>query len=266
MHSTLPDPSPRMKRGNSVLFKDQLERLPGHTALVFHTRLETNSVQGPIQLNLYLYSRALTTYINGAQYSCYLPIGNSSKQKHRHKLKGNELSTALCRSPRWVWVSACISLTRWLSNKTAESAQWILYTTWRSALQVWKDKWQMSLKDMSKWKTGSAPEFFLRQWCGKHSLSWQNALSVKSALQTDGCKIQNFRSYENDWPKHKKNGNQISKVTHWCEQLTKSKLIAALSVQTNCGDIVIFYLSSRSLYRSRKRRYSVHRVGIISFY
>ena len=39
-----------------------------------------------------------------------------------------------------------------------------------------------------------------------------------------------------------------------------------LSVQTNCGDIVIFSLSSKSLYHSQKRRYSVHGVGIISFY
>ena len=80
---------------------DQLKRLPGNHTTFTHT---ANS-QSVHRITLYL-SWALTACVVCAQYSCYIHIGFSPKQKHWHKIKGNELSTTLCRTQLRVRVLA----------------------------------------------------------------------------------------------------------------------------------------------------------------
>ena len=75
-------------------------------------------------------------------------------------------------------------------------------------------------KDMSKWKTRSAPDFFWHHSAESNVGSWQNALSVK-IYKADVRKIQNFRPYEKQLTKQQQKRSRNSKVTHSCDQWTK---------------------------------------------
>ena len=78
-------------------------------------------------------------------------------------------------------------------------------------------------KDMPKVKTKSALELFLHHSAESEVGFWQNALSVKS-YKVDVRKIQNFRSHEKQLTKQQQKLNWKSKVTHSCDQWTKSRL------------------------------------------
>ena len=95
----------------------------------------------------------------------------------------------LCRSPRWEWVSASTYLTRWLSNKIAKSAQWLLYKK-RDGAHC-RCNMTNVLKTCRNEKTQSAPEFFL-QHCAESIV----CLGIgENNLLMDRRKIQNFKPY-----------------------------------------------------------------------
>ena len=121
-------------------------------------------------------------------------------------------------------------------------------------------------KDMSKWKTRSAPDFFWHHSAESNVGSWQNALSVK-IYKVDVRKIQNLRSHEKQVTKQqqkrsRKKRSRNSKVTYSCDQWTKIEVGNLIGLFGQIGDAMILSLPKRSIYHSQNSS-SVHKDGII---